>query len=120
MDDHPEWDSPPNEQQTSEPGVSAAISAAVSSGLGNLPSNPPEDAEPAEAEVVVYPDEPAPEPAPEPGPVPQPEPVPVPAPDPPPQIPVLTGELRPTLAVGQRSAQLALMVRSSVSRKMQS
>ena len=41
------------------------------------------------------------------------EPTPVAAPEPPPGIPVLTGELRPTLAVGQRSAQLALMVRSS-------
>ena len=42
-DDHPEWDSPPNDQQTEEPGVSAAVSAAVSSGLGNLPSNEPEE-----------------------------------------------------------------------------
>jgi hypothetical protein len=36
-------ESPPNEQQTEAPGVSAAISAAVASGLGNLPSNPEED-----------------------------------------------------------------------------
>jgi hypothetical protein len=34
---------PPNEQQTSEPAVSAAVSSAVASGLGNLPSNPDEE-----------------------------------------------------------------------------
>ena len=34
---------PPNDQQTEMPGVSAAISAAVASGLGNLPSNVEED-----------------------------------------------------------------------------
>jgi beta-lactam-binding protein with PASTA domain len=59
--------------------------------------------------------EPAPAPEPEPEPEPEPTPEPSPAPDPLPGVQVLTGELRPTRAVGQRSAQLALMVRSSAS-----
>jgi beta-lactam-binding protein with PASTA domain len=84
---------------------------------------PPAEPLPAEEPLPAAEPLPAPEPVPAFQPLPAPEPLPaaepLPAPEPlPPLEPlpgmrVLEGELRPEVAVGQRSARLALMVRSS-------
>jgi beta-lactam-binding protein with PASTA domain len=80
-----------------------------------LPEPTPDPAPALPEPLPEAPSAPAPDPIPPPPPAAPPAPPPVPAPELPPGIQILTGELRPEVATGQRSARLALMVRSSAS-----